>query len=88
MLSGCIWNYEKYAVPLERGGERTSFEINSNFSGFGSSGGSDPCEDANGEEENICEGLEEGGDEAMSIVRAFDGEEGNSAISDTISCEP
>ena len=88
MFSGCIWNYEKYPVSLERGGERTSVEIISNFFGFGSSGGSDTCEDANGEEENICEGLEEGGDEATLIVTAFDGEEGNSAISDTISCKP
>lgn len=57
------------------------------LSGCESSGGSDACEDANGEEENICNGLEEGGDEVTSSVTACKSEEENSGISDTISCE-
>jgi hypothetical protein len=65
---------------VERG-EPTSFEIESDFSGSESSGASDVCEDARGEEENICEGLEEGGDEVISSAIAFNGEDENSANS-------
>lgn len=62
-------------------------EMNSDFPGSKLSGGSDACEDAKGEEENNCEGLDDGGDEAISSAIAFVGEKELSASSDTFSCE-
>jgi hypothetical protein len=56
-------------------------EKTNDFSGSGSSCSSDACDDANGEEEKTCEGLEEGGDEVLSSVKTLGGEEETSAIS-------
>jgi len=71
-------------------GKPTSLEIDSDptFPVFESPGGSDACEDANGEEENICKGLEDGGEDAISSSTGCNGEEGTSVLSDMISCGP